>query len=109
MNEFEKNPQSKNNDVVDSIKGFLFSFIFFILLFGVCVVISVATSESSTYADYRSSKRLVNSLFFRFSTEKLHIMVKTYNTFRYHLRIEILLHRPDPSVAHEHWRPLTFE
>ncbi|HLR80606.1 MAG TPA: YqzM family protein [Bacillota bacterium] len=44
MNEFEKNPQSKNNDVVDSIKGFLFSFIFFILLFGIGVVISVATS-----------------------------------------------------------------
>ncbi|MBO8156019.1 MAG: YqzM family protein [Bacillaceae bacterium] len=33
MNEFEKDVQSKNNDVVDSIKGFGFSFIFFLLIF----------------------------------------------------------------------------
>lgn len=33
MNEFEKDPQYKGSDVVDSIKGFTFSFIFFILIF----------------------------------------------------------------------------
>ncbi|MFD2046124.1 YqzM family protein [Ornithinibacillus salinisoli] len=41
MNEFEKNVQSKNNDVVDSIKGFSFSLIFFVLIFAIGVVISV--------------------------------------------------------------------
>ncbi|RLL48024.1 YqzM family protein [Oceanobacillus piezotolerans] len=43
MNEFEQNPQSKNNDVVDSINGFVFSFIFFVLIFAIGVVISVVT------------------------------------------------------------------
>ncbi|GAB3795265.1 YqzM family protein [Virgibacillus kimchii] len=41
MNEFEKDAQSKNNDVVDSIKGFGFSFLFWIVLFAIGVVISV--------------------------------------------------------------------
>ncbi|RKQ37844.1 YqzM family protein [Oceanobacillus halophilus] len=42
MNEFENNPQSKHsNDVVDSIKGFVGSFLFFVLIFAIGVVISV--------------------------------------------------------------------
>lgn len=41
MNEFEKDVQSKNNDVVDSIKGFAFSTVFFLLIFAIGVVISV--------------------------------------------------------------------
>lgn len=41
VNEFEKDAQSKNNDVVDSIKGFGFSFLFWIVLFAIGVVISV--------------------------------------------------------------------
>lgn len=41
MNKFEENPQSKNNDVVDSIKGFTFSFVFFVLIFTIGAVISV--------------------------------------------------------------------
>lgn len=44
MNEFEKDVQSKNNDVVDSIKGFAFSFVFFFLIFTIGVVISVIGS-----------------------------------------------------------------
>lgn len=44
MNEFENNPQAKNNDVVDSIKGFTFSFVFFVLIFAIGVVISVVGS-----------------------------------------------------------------
>ena len=44
MNEFEKDPQPKNNDVVDSIKGFTFSFVFFVLIFAIGVVISVVGS-----------------------------------------------------------------
>ncbi|GGB28908.1 YqzM family protein [Virgibacillus dakarensis] len=44
MNEFENDVQSKNNDVVDSIKGFGFSFVFFVLIFVIGVVISVAGS-----------------------------------------------------------------
>ncbi|MEN2765927.1 YqzM family protein [Ornithinibacillus xuwenensis] len=44
MNEFEQNPQSKNNDVVDSIKGFAFSAIFFLLIFAIGVTISVIGS-----------------------------------------------------------------
>ncbi|GAB4073386.1 hypothetical protein GCM10028778_09070 [Barrientosiimonas marina] len=35
MNDFEKDVQSKNNDVVDSIKGFGFSFVFFVLIFAI--------------------------------------------------------------------------
>ncbi|MBM7597906.1 hypothetical protein JOC34_000263 [Virgibacillus halotolerans] len=41
MNEFEKDVQSKGNDVVDSIKGFGFSFVFFILIFAIGVIMSV--------------------------------------------------------------------
>ncbi|CDQ39593.1 MULTISPECIES: YqzM family protein [Virgibacillus] len=44
MNEFEKEIQSKNNDVVDSIKGFAFSFIFFLVIFAIGVIVSVAGS-----------------------------------------------------------------
>ncbi|MFD1362997.1 YqzM family protein [Lentibacillus salinarum] len=44
MNDFEKDVQSKNNDVVDSIKGFAFSFIFFVLIFAIGAVISVVGS-----------------------------------------------------------------
>ncbi|MFD1038541.1 YqzM family protein [Virgibacillus byunsanensis] len=44
MNEFEKEVQSKNNDVVDSIKGFGFSFLFFVLIFTIGVIISVVAS-----------------------------------------------------------------
>lgn len=41
VNEFEKDVQSKGNDVVDSIKGFGFSFVFFILIFAIGVIMSV--------------------------------------------------------------------
>ena len=41
MNEFEKNVQSKNNDVVDSIKGITFSLVFFLLIFAIGATISV--------------------------------------------------------------------
>lgn len=41
MNEFEKNPQSKNNDVIDGGLGFVFSFVFFFLIFGIGVVFNV--------------------------------------------------------------------
>ncbi|WP_217586762.1 YqzM family protein [Lentibacillus saliphilus] len=44
MNEFEQDVQSKNNDVVDSIKGFGFSFVFFVLIFTIGVIISVINS-----------------------------------------------------------------
>ncbi|MGM8364639.1 YqzM family protein [Virgibacillus sp. W0181] len=40
MNEFEKDPQSQGNDVVDSIKGFGFSFLFFVFMFAIGAVIS---------------------------------------------------------------------
>lgn len=40
MNEFEQDVQSKGNDVIDSIKGFTFSFLFFIIIFAIGVVIS---------------------------------------------------------------------
>lgn len=43
MNEFEKDVQSKNNDVVDSIKGFTFSTVFFLVIFAIGVVMSVMT------------------------------------------------------------------
>lgn len=42
MNKFEQDPQSKANDVVGAIKGFTFSFIFFVLIFTIGTVISVA-------------------------------------------------------------------
>ena len=41
MNEFEKDVQSKNNDVVDSIKGFAFSLVFFLVIFAIGATISV--------------------------------------------------------------------
>ncbi len=44
VNEFENDVQSKNNDVVDSIKGFGFSFIFFVLIFAIGAAISVIGS-----------------------------------------------------------------
>lgn len=40
MNEFEKDVQSKGNDVIDSGKGFIFSFLFFVIIFAIGVVIS---------------------------------------------------------------------
>ncbi|GGJ83545.1 hypothetical protein GCM10007063_02550 [Lentibacillus kapialis] len=40
MNDFEKDVQSKNNDVVDSIKGFTFSFVFFVLIFAIGAAIN---------------------------------------------------------------------
>lgn len=40
MNKFEKEVQSKNNDVVDSILGFTFSFVFFVLIFAIGAAIS---------------------------------------------------------------------
>lgn len=40
MNKFEQDVQSKNSDVVDSIKGFSFSFIFFVVIFTIGAVIS---------------------------------------------------------------------
>lgn len=40
MNKFEQDPQSNNNDVVDSIKGFGISFIFFVGIFTIGAVIS---------------------------------------------------------------------
>ncbi|MFD2637498.1 YqzM family protein [Piscibacillus salipiscarius] len=44
MNEFENDVQSKNNDVVDSIKGFSFSFIFFLVIFFIGTVFKVVGS-----------------------------------------------------------------
>ncbi|HEY4602696.1 MAG TPA: YqzM family protein [Cerasibacillus sp.] len=44
MNEFEKDSQSKNLDVADSIKGFTFSFLYFVLIFAIGVFISVLYS-----------------------------------------------------------------
>ena len=41
MNEFEKNPQSKNNDVIDGGIGFVLSFLFFFVIFGIGVVFNV--------------------------------------------------------------------
>lgn len=41
MNEFEKDVQSKNNDVVDSIKGFTFSFLFFVIIYAIGAFISL--------------------------------------------------------------------
>ncbi|PWA12497.1 YqzM family protein [Pueribacillus theae] len=38
MNEFEKDVQSKTNDVIDSGFGFIFSFVFFSLIFFIGVI-----------------------------------------------------------------------
>ena len=40
VNKFEEDVQSKNNDVVDSIKGFTISFLFFLIIFTIGAVIS---------------------------------------------------------------------
>lgn len=44
MNEFEKNVQSKNDDVADSAIGFVVSFGFFATLFIIAVVIKAIGS-----------------------------------------------------------------
>ncbi|GGC92224.1 hypothetical protein GCM10007216_23740 [Thalassobacillus devorans] len=44
MNEFKKDIQSKNNDVVDSGLGFIFSFLFFFIIFFTGVVVNVIGS-----------------------------------------------------------------
>ncbi|MRH43063.1 YqzM family protein [Aquibacillus halophilus] len=44
MNEFEKDVQSKNHDVIDSGKGFVFSFLFFMAIFFIGVVVEVIGS-----------------------------------------------------------------
>ncbi|HLR66511.1 YqzM family protein [Virgibacillus alimentarius] len=41
MNEFENDVQSKNNDVSDSIIGFVTSFVFFVVLFAIGAIINV--------------------------------------------------------------------
>lgn len=41
MNEFEKNVQSKTNDVSDSIAGFVISFGFFATMFIIAMVIKL--------------------------------------------------------------------
>ncbi len=41
MNEFKKDIQSKTNDVIDSGIGFVASFVFFFVIFGIGVVFSV--------------------------------------------------------------------
>ncbi len=38
MNEFEKDVQSKNNDLIDSGIGFIVSFVFFRLIFFIGVI-----------------------------------------------------------------------
>lgn len=38
MNEFEKDVQSKNNDIIDSGLGFIYSFLFFSLIFAIGVI-----------------------------------------------------------------------
>ncbi|WP_226036959.1 YqzM family protein [Aquibacillus saliphilus] len=44
MNEFEKDVQSKNHDIIDSGKGFIFSFVFFMVIFFIGVVVEVIAS-----------------------------------------------------------------
>ena len=41
MNEFEQNPQTKRNDVIDSGIGFIVSFVFFSLIFVIATVIEL--------------------------------------------------------------------
>lgn len=43
MNEFEKDPQSKNNDVIDAGLGFIFSFVFFVLIYVIGAIISLTS------------------------------------------------------------------
>ncbi|MBO1003461.1 YqzM family protein [Pseudogracilibacillus auburnensis] len=40
MNEFEKNPQEKSNDIPHAVTGFTLSFIFFVLIFTIGAIIS---------------------------------------------------------------------
>ncbi|MFJ5621453.1 YqzM family protein [Peribacillus loiseleuriae] len=44
MNEFEKNLQPRSNDVNDSAIGFIASFVFFAVIFGIAVTIQVIGS-----------------------------------------------------------------
>lgn len=44
MNEFEQDPQSKENDIHGGIMGFTTSLLFFILIYVIGAVINVATS-----------------------------------------------------------------
>ena len=44
MNEFEKNVQTRRNDVVDSGIGFFASFVFFAAIFTIATVIDFITS-----------------------------------------------------------------
>ncbi|SIS36781.1 YqzM family protein [Salimicrobium flavidum] len=41
MNQFEKEIQTKTNDVIDSGLGFVFSFVFFFIIFFIGTVFSV--------------------------------------------------------------------
>jgi len=41
MNEFEKDPQEKSNDVPHAVAGFVASFVFFALIFAIGATISV--------------------------------------------------------------------
>jgi len=40
MNDFEKDPNDKGNDVVHAAKGFIFSFLFFAFIFALGATIS---------------------------------------------------------------------
>lgn len=42
MNEFEKDPQEKSNDVPHAVTGFLVSFLFFAFIFFLGTAISIA-------------------------------------------------------------------
>ncbi|MFJ7637274.1 YqzM family protein [Peribacillus sp. NPDC097264] len=44
MNEFEKNVQSKTDDVADSAIGFIASFVFFAAMFTIAVVVKAVGS-----------------------------------------------------------------
>lgn len=41
MNEFEKDPQEKRNEVVFAARGFIYSFLFFTLIFVIGTTISL--------------------------------------------------------------------
>jgi len=40
MNEFEKDPQEKTNDIPHAVAGFVSSFVFFVLIFTIGATIS---------------------------------------------------------------------
>ncbi len=44
VNEFEKDVQSKNNDVVEAGRGFIYSFLFFMVIFFVGTIFKVIGS-----------------------------------------------------------------